>query len=34
MEEPLLRNHVIAVDGRIRHSVLFSITVVEWPGCT
>ncbi len=32
VEEGVLRNHVITADGRIRHSVLFSITAFEWPG--
>ena len=32
VEEGTLRNHVITSDGRIRHTVLFSITATEWPG--
>jgi RimJ/RimL family protein N-acetyltransferase len=31
-EEGTFRNHVITVEGRIRHSVYFSITSDEWPG--
>ncbi len=31
VEEGVLRNHVITADGRIRHSVLFSVTAIEWP---
>jgi RimJ/RimL family protein N-acetyltransferase len=29
--EGVFRNHVITAEGRIRHSVYFSITVEEWP---
>ena len=31
IEEGVLRNHVITSDGRVRHTVLFSITAAEWP---
>ncbi len=31
VEEGAFRNHVITVDGRIRHSVYYSITADEWP---
>jgi N-acetyltransferase len=31
VEEGVLRNHVITSDGRIRHTVVFSITASEWP---
>ena len=31
VEEGIFRNHVITADGRIRHSVYFSITSEEWP---
>jgi RimJ/RimL family protein N-acetyltransferase len=30
-QEGVFRNHVITADGRIRHSVFFSITAEEWP---
>ncbi|MGQ0675207.1 MAG: GNAT family N-acetyltransferase [Rhodospirillales bacterium] len=30
-EEGILRNHVICANGRLRHSVYFSITSDEWP---
>lgn len=30
-EEGILRNHMICSDGRIRHSVYFSIVGAEWP---
>jgi RimJ/RimL family protein N-acetyltransferase len=30
-EEGIFRNHVICADGRLRHSVYFSITNDEWP---
>jgi RimJ/RimL family protein N-acetyltransferase len=30
-QEGIFRNHVICHDGRIRHSVYFSITREEWP---
>ena len=30
-EEGTFRNHVITAEGRIRHSVYFSITADEWP---
>jgi RimJ/RimL family protein N-acetyltransferase len=29
--EGVFRNHVITSDGRVRHSVYFSITAEEWP---
>jgi RimJ/RimL family protein N-acetyltransferase len=29
--EGVFRNHVITAEGRIRHSVYFSITAEEWP---
>ena len=32
VEEGTFRNHMICADGRIRHSVYFSITDGEWPG--
>lgn len=31
-EEGILRNHMIMPDGRVRDSVLFSITNYDWPG--
>ncbi|MEX1276209.1 MAG: GNAT family protein, partial [Bacteroidota bacterium] len=31
-EEGTLRNHMITQEGRIRHSVYYSITNDEWPG--
>lgn len=31
VEEGIFRNHMICADGRIRHSVYFSITDGEWP---
>jgi len=31
VQEGVFRNHLITVDGRIRHSVFFSITAQEWP---
>jgi len=31
VEEGTFRNHMIVQDGRIRHSVYFSITDAEWP---
>ena len=31
-EEGILRNHVVMPDGRVRDSVLFSITNNEWGG--
>ena len=31
VEEGVFRNHVITADGRIRHSVFFSITREDWP---
>jgi RimJ/RimL family protein N-acetyltransferase len=31
VEEGTFRNHMVMPDGRIRHSVYFSITVEEWP---
>ena len=31
-EEGILRNHMVMPDGRVRDSVLFSITNNEWPG--
>jgi RimJ/RimL family protein N-acetyltransferase len=30
-QEGVFRNHVITTEGRIRHSVYFSITAEEWP---
>ena len=30
-QEGILRNHMICHDGRIRHSVYFSVTQEEWP---
>jgi RimJ/RimL family protein N-acetyltransferase len=30
-EEGILRNHVITWNGRIRHSVYYSIIASEWP---
>jgi len=30
-EEGVIRNHMICSNGRLRHSVLFSITDEEWP---
>ena len=30
-EEGTLRNHMITVSGRIRHTVYFSILDLEWP---
>ena len=32
VEEGVFRSHVITDEGRIRHSVYFSMTVDEWPG--
>ncbi|HTP58469.1 MAG TPA: GNAT family protein, partial [Spirochaetia bacterium] len=31
VQEAVFRNHVITSDGRIRHSVYFSITDTDWP---
>ena len=31
-EEGILRNHMVMPDGRVRDSVLFSITTHEWAG--
>jgi RimJ/RimL family protein N-acetyltransferase len=31
-EEGILRNHMVMPDGRVRDSVLFSITNNEWAG--
>lgn len=31
-EEGTLRNHMITQEGRIRHTVFFSVTNDEWPG--
>ena len=31
-EEGILRNHMVMPDGRVRDSVLYSITKNEWPG--
>lgn len=31
VEEGIFRNHMVMPDGRIRHSVYFSITAEEWP---
>jgi RimJ/RimL family protein N-acetyltransferase len=30
-QEGIFRNHLITAEGRIRHSVYFSITAAEWP---
>ncbi len=30
-QEGIFRNHLICADGRLRHSVVFSITDEEWP---
>jgi RimJ/RimL family protein N-acetyltransferase len=30
-QEGIFRNHKICADGRIRHSIYFSITDDEWP---
>ncbi len=32
VKEGVLRNHMILPDGRIRHSVFYSIIDTEWPG--
>jgi len=32
VKEGVLRNHMILPDGRIRHSVFYSILDTEWPG--
>jgi N-acetyltransferase len=32
VEEGVFRNHLITAEGRIRHSVYFSITAEDWPG--
>ncbi len=32
MQEGVFRNHLITADGRVRHSVYFSITDDDWPG--
>jgi RimJ/RimL family protein N-acetyltransferase len=32
VKEGVLRNHMILPDGRIRHSVFYSILDAEWPG--
>jgi RimJ/RimL family protein N-acetyltransferase len=32
VKEGILRNHMILPDGRIRHSVFYSILDTEWPG--
>lgn len=32
IEEGTLRNHMLMSDGRLRHSVYFSILPAEWPG--
>ena len=32
IEEGTLRNHMVCADGRLRHSVYFSILDSEWPG--
>ena len=31
-EEGILRNHVVMPNGRVRDTVVFSITKHEWPG--
>ena len=31
VEEGTMRNHIIMPDGRLRHSVYFSIIESEWP---
>ena len=31
VQEGVFRNHVITAEGRVRHSVYFSITADEWP---
>ncbi len=31
-QEAILRSHMVMADGRVRDSVLFSITHYEWPG--
>ncbi len=31
VQEGVFRNHVITHDGRVRHSVFFSITAEDWP---
>ncbi len=31
-EEGILRSHMVMPDGRIRDSVIYSITKSEWPG--
>ena len=31
VEEGIFRNHMVMPDGRIRHSVYFSIIAGEWP---
>lgn len=31
-QEGILRNHMVMPDGRVRDSVIFSITTHEWPG--
>ena len=31
VQEGVFRNHLITAEGRIRHSVYFSITLEEWP---
>jgi RimJ/RimL family protein N-acetyltransferase len=31
VQEGIFRNHVITSEGRVRHSVYFSITADEWP---
>lgn len=30
-KEGLLRNHMLLRDGRVRHTVMYSITNEEWP---
>jgi hypothetical protein len=27
-----MRNHIVMPDGRLRHSVYFSVIAEEWPG--
>lgn len=31
IQEGIFRNHVITADGRVRHSVYFSVTSEDWP---
>jgi RimJ/RimL family protein N-acetyltransferase len=32
VEEGTMRNHIVMPDGRLRHSVYFSVIAEEWPG--